>query len=635
MGYKVILQPFGVQCTDASSEETLLQIAQRMGVGIDAACGSSGVCGKCKIRVVDGVFDVYGIKSGQSHLNDMTAEELHLLTEDEQNDGIRLACKAMPRGDLVVEVPRTSRLAKQVVLSEGKSREIPLNPAVKSYCVTLPKATLEDHRDDYNRLCDTLHECFPKLPEKLEIDFAVLKKLSAALRQGHWTVSATVWQNKKIIGVRPGAHSDCYGVAIDIGTTTIAAYLCDCNTGETVQVSSMMNPQVRFGDDVLARVSHCMLQENGLHQLHEILMDGLNEMVAEMAQKQGISANQVAEFVLVCNPVMHHIALEIPPDSLGKSPFVASSNEALDVPAREIGLLGMEGANVHILPLAAGFVGADHVAVLIAEEPHLCDELHLVIDIGTNSEICFGNKEHLYVTSCATGPALEGAQIQCGMRAAEGAVERVFIDSETLEPELKIIGNKAVPQGICGSGILDAVAQMAVTGILEPSGKFSKEAQSKRIRIAANGKPEYVLYFAQGDSEHDIVVTAKDVRAVQLAKAALYAGAKALMRQCGAQQINSVTLAGAFGSYIDRHSALKLGMFPDCMEERITVSGNSAGVGARYALLSVEKRQEAQWIAQHVTFVETAVDMEFQKMFSDAMWIPHKKDRFDLNGKSE
>ncbi|WP_295214873.1 ASKHA domain-containing protein [Ruminococcus sp.] len=628
MGNKIIFQPFGVQCVDASSEETLLQIAQRAGVGIDAACGGAGACGKCKLRVIFGTFEGYGIHSDETHLTEMTAEEYRLLSETERQEGVRLACMTCPRGDLVIEVPQKSRLAQQVVLSDGKSKAIPLHPAVHTYCVTLPKATLEDHRDDASRLCDTLHAVFPALSETLELDLAVLRQLPRVLQKGHWRVSVTVWQNKRIIGVQPGTEDGCYGVAIDIGTTTIAAYLCDCNTGETVQVASMMNPQVRFGDDVLARVSHCMLQEKSLEQLHEILMDGLNKLTGEMAEKQGISPEQIGEFVLVCNPVMHHIALAIPPDSLGASPFAAVSNAAIDVPAKEIGLVGMAGANVHMLPLAAGFVGADHVAVLIAEEPHQQEEMQLVIDIGTNSEICLGNQEHLYVTSCATGPALEGAHIQCGMRAADGAIERVTIDPETLEPTLRLIGDQTIPQGICGSGILDAVAQMAHTGILEPSGRFSKTLQSERIRMDAKGKPEYVLYFARSPLEHDIVVTAKDVRAVQLAKAALYAGAKALMQQCGSTQISAVTLAGAFGSYIDRHSALQLGMFPDCPAEQISVSGNAAGVGARYALLNVEKRQEAQWLAEHVVFVETAMDAEFQMMFSDAMWIPHKKDHF-------
>ncbi len=629
MDMKIIFQPFGVQCTDASPEETLLQIAQRMGIGVDAACGGTGACGKCKIRVISGTFEGYGIRSDATHLTEITAEECRLLSESEQQEGIRLACMVCPKGDLVIEVLQKSRLAQQIVISDGKIKAIPLHPAVHTYCLTLPKPTLEDHRDDAGRLCSTLHETFPELPEKLELDFAVLQQLPYALRKGHWCVSVTVWQNRKIIGVRPGTDAGCYGVAIDIGTTTLAAYLCDCNTGETVQVASMMNPQVRFGDDVLARVSHCMLQEDGLEQLHKLLMDGLNEMTEEMAEKQGISTEQIGEFVLVCNPVMHHIALKIPPDSLGASPFAAVSNAAIDVPAREIGLSGMTGANVHVLPLAAGFVGADHIAVLIAEEPHKQEELQLIIDVGTNSEICFGNREHLYVTSCATGPALEGAHIQCGMRAAEGAVERVTIDRETLEPALKLIGNqKNIPRGICGSGILDAVAQMAQAGILEPNGRFSKTLQSGRIRMNAKGKPEYVLYFAQSPQEHDIVVTAKDVRAVQLAKAALYAGAKALMRQWGIEKISAVTLAGAFGSYMDRHSALQLGMFPDCPVQQISASGNAAGVGARYALLNVEKRQEAQWLAEHVTFVETATDADFQNLFSDAMWIPHKTEHF-------
>lgn len=437
------------------------------------------------------------------------------------------------------------------------------------------------------------------------------------------------------MGVFPGEKKNTYGVAVDIGTTTVAAYLCDLQKGEVLQSASMMNPQVRFGDDVISRVSYCMTNENGLDDLSNIIIQGLNDLVGELAEKEQIEREDVAEMVLVFNTVMHHIALRIPPDAIGMAPFISGIADSVDVASRDLGIKIMSGANVHCLPSEAGYVGADNVAVLIAEEPYKQDQIKMIIDIGTNSEIALGNKDKLYSTSCATGPALEGAQIKCGMRAAKGAIEGVEINPMTLEPTLRIIGQKEgehlAPIGICGSGILDVVAQMAITGIIEADGKFTSVMESPRLRVNEDGLKEYVLYEKQNDGERDIVVTAKDIRAVQLAKAALYAGAKTLMMRCGIDKMDEVVLAGAFGSYIDKVNAQKLGLFPDCPYDNITVSGNAAGVGARLALLNVGKREEARKIARQVEFVETAGDPVYAGLFADAILIPHGTDPFVIN----
>jgi len=332
---------------------------------------------------------------------------------------------------------------------------------------------------------------------------------------------------------------------------------------------------------------------------------------------------------------MEHIALNISPDYIGTAPFTPAIKSSLDFMPKEIGLSVYKDGNVHCLPIEAAFVGADNVAVLIAEEPYKQDKKKLLIDIGTNSEICLGNKEKMYSTSCATGPALEGAQIFCGMRAAAGAIAKVKIHPQTLIPTISCIPGMDYPIGICGSGIIDAVAQMAVTGIIEADGKFSKAASSQYIRTDENGKKEYVLYFAQSEEERDIVVKQKDVRAVQLAKAALYAGAKALMKKLSITKVDEVVLAGGFGSYIDKENALALGMYPDCEIEKVTVSGNAAGMGAKLALCNVEKRREAEKIAGEIAFIETATDMEYQTMFSEAMTIPHQKDPFFANKKEK
>ena len=607
MSYQIKFEPSGITCTDAAPEETLLQIAQRSGENIAADCGGASVCGKCRIRIV-----------GDAHVSPMTDRERSLLSETEREKGVRLACMTRPTGDLTLEIPKENRIADQIVLSKGKMEQIPLSPMVRAVTVTLSRPTLEDNRDDWTRLRDALQAQNAFAVTTPEIDLAVLRNLSKLLRKGRWTVTAMVWAKKKLIGVFPQADVQPYGVAVDIGTTTVAAFLCNLQTGKTCQTASVMNPQVRFGDDVIARISYCMYHEDGLERLHRILMEELSQQIEKMAQEENISTQQIAETVLVGNPVMEHIAFCIPPNTIGLSPFAAAVSDAMEVSARELGLSLMDGAVVHGLPAEAGFVGADNVAVLIAEQPYRSAETRLIVDIGTNSEICFGNAERLFVTSCATGPALEGAQIQCGMRAANGAIAHVQIASDTLEPTLEVLGGKT-PLGICGSGIIDAVAQMAKAGILEPGGKFAPLCSHPRIRQNAAGKMEYVLYFAKTPQEHDVTVTAADVRAVQLAKAALYAGAKLLIQKSGMLPPSKVVLAGAFGSYIDPASVVQLGMLPLEDAARITISGNAAGVGARYALLNADRRLEAQRVAKQAVFLETAATMEFQREFAAAM----------------
>lgn len=632
MEYKIVFEPSGM-VAKISEDESILKAAQRAGVEIEAYCGGGKVCGKCKVKIVEGNFEGHHIVSSLENISEVTEEEKKLLTEKELSNHYRLACAVTVRGDIVVEVPEESRGAKQVILEAGCEKEVTVNPAVKAYHITLTKPTLEDARDDLTRVRDALREQYSYINKEITADFKVLKTLSEVLRLGKWEVTVYLLYDQKIIRVVPGEVSEIYGVAIDIGTTTVAAYLCELKSGKLLQTASMMNPQVRYGDDVLARVSYCNTNENGLEQLQSVLVEGLNSLIQKMCESQGIHSEDVAEAVLVFNTVMEHIALGLPPKYIGVSPFTSTTAQGIDLMPREIGLQILESGNIHCLPSEAGFVGADNVAVLIAEEPYKEEEkMKLIIDIGTNSEICLGNKNKLYTTSCATGPALEGAQIKCGMRAAKGAIEGIKINTHTLEPSLKIIGDEKVPVGICGSGIIDAVAQMAQVGIIEPDGKFSKEIKgSPNIREDEKGKKEYVLYFKQNETEHDIVVTQKDVRAVQLAKAALYAGAKTLMKHCGVEKVDEVILAGAFGSYIDKSNALALGLFPDCLLEQVIVSGNAAGVGARLALISLEKRQEAEKIAREVEFIETATDASFQTAFAKAMSIPHEEDSFTTN----
>lgn len=625
MNYSIVFQPSGKRCTCAGGT-TVLELARRCGVAITSFCGDHRRCGKCKIRLVE--------KSGSAALSPLTEAEDELLTEAERAAGYRLACCAEVCGNAVLEVPPESRMKEAVILDQGTEKNIRFDPAVRCYPLTLEKPSLEDNRDDLTRICDALAAQNPEL-QNLAVDYSVLKELPKILRSARFKITALVHSGAEIIGVLPGADTSVYGMAVDVGTTTVAAYLCDLKTGEFLEKASAVNPQISYGDDVLSRVSHCMMHEDGLETMQRRLMETLNAMAREMTARQASDTSKIAETVLVFNTVMEHIALGIAPDALGVSPFISGTRRGLNLKARELGLEMMVGGNVCCLPSEAGFVGSDNTAVLIAQEPYRQDKVQLIIDIGTNGELCLGNAEALYVTSCATGPALEGAQIKCGMRAAEGAVEHVAIDPQTLEPALKIIGKEGwftedpEAAGICGSGIIDAVAQMAAAAIIDGDGNFDKSLRHRRVRAGENGKPEYVLAF-QGNGR-DLVITQKDVRAVQLAKAALYAGAKILLEKSPFEKIDEIILAGAFGSYIDVENALRLGLFPDCPPKNVSVVGNAAGVGARMALLDTGKRREAEEISQRVHFVESAAAESFYTEFGDAMGIPHKKDLFTAN----
>ena len=624
MQCSIVFQPWGRrgQCQTGM---TVLEAAQKANVEITAFCGGQKHCGKCKVHPVV-------IEHEINPLSPLTAVEKKLLSSQEQEEGYRLACCALVQGDVIIDMPPESQLKEAVILAQGKAKNCTLHPVVRSYALVLDKPTLQDYRDDLTRIRDGLAVYDPKL-EHVDIDYEVLKILPHSLRHAHFNVRVLVYNDTEIIAVLPGTSTPVYGMAVDIGTTTIAAYLCDLKTGERVETASAVNPQVSYGDDVITRVSYCMMHDDGLKTLQHQLMHTLNELAQRMTAKQHSSVDAIAEVVVVGNTVMTHIAFGITPEAIGVSPFISGIQQGITVKARELGLQIMPGGYVYALPSQAGFVGSDHTAVLIAESPYQKEQIQLIIDIGTNGEICLGNSEALYITSCATGPALEGAQIQWGMRAAKGAVEHVVIDPKTLEPSIKIIGedkwNQGSPSGICGSGIIDVVAQMVSVAIIDSDGNFNKQLQHPRIRINDKGQSEYIL--ARCDNGQDLVITQKDIRAVQLAKAALYAGAKILLKESPFDHIDTIILAGAFGSYIDVSNALRLGLFPDYPAEAVQVVGNAAGIGAQMALLDAAKRDEAEAMARSMHFVETAADINFYTEFGNAMGIPHKKDIFIHN----
>lgn len=638
---QVVFQPSGRR-GEIEAGKSVLEAARTLGVGIEAACGGARVCGKCRVIVETGRFEKLNLVSAADHVSPVGDVEKKFLTVEELSRGYRLACNAFLYDDLVVTVPEESRSAKQVILEKGRERIVEVRPAVKNITVTLPAASLSDFRDDRQRLLDALEK--ETGLKNLSVDYPVLKELPQILRDGSWTVTATLWQEKEVIRVAPGTRKTSLGAAVDVGTTTLAAFLCDLTTGEVLAKASRMNPQIGYGEDVLARISYAASETDGREKLQASIIEALNALTADMTEKAGFSASDVDEMVLVYNTAMHHLALGLDPRYVGRAPFAPAVSAPLDVKARDLGVNINPSGNVHSLPVEAGFVGADNMAVLLAEEPYNGEKIKLIIDIGTNGEIDLGNKKRLLSTSCATGPALEGAQIAFGMRAAPGAIERVKIDPISREPSYKVIGQdewypvpcdrhstvqKSGAQGICGSGVIDAIAAMHKAGVISQAGRINAKLDTPRVRRGESGKLEYVLAWARETAVgKDIVITQADIRAVQLAKAALYVGAEYLMEKLGVDHVDEVILAGAFGSYIDKESAMAIGMFPDCDLSRVHAVGNAAGDGARIALLNVGKRHEAAKVARRVEFVETAIEPDFQKKFMDAIAIPHAKAKF-------
>lgn len=639
----VIFMPSGRRGRVASGQ-SLLDAARQMGVEIESICGGRLTCGKCKVRVEKGVFQKHGITSEAGHVTAPSSEENRLLEEIDAQE-YRLSCVTCVQKDVLIFVPEESRAQKQVIRKAAGERIIDVAPAIRQVYVEVDQAQLGEHRGDWGRLQAALTEQWQM--HNLSIDLPALRRLQAVLRKGKWAVTVIVWQEREVIEVLPGYQEGIYGLAVDIGSTTVAAYLNDLRTGQVLVTESTMNPQVTYGEDLMSRISYVMMQPDGLTKMHDAIIDTLNRLAARAARQAGIRPQQIHEAVFVGNTTMTHILLGVSPVELGGAPFALANREAMDIKARDLGLRLHPGANVHILPSEAGHVGADNVGVLLAEEPYRRQETILIVDVGTNAEIVLGNQQWMYSASSPTGPAFEGAQIAYGMRAAPGAIERVRIDPQTHEARFRVIGEQRwsdewplgpeaplemqpqhLASGICGSGIIEAVVEMYLAGIIRADGRFNPDTTSDRVQWDGR-KGAYVL--ASGDltaTGQTILVTQDDVRNIQLAKAALYAGAKLLMNRANVLTVDRVILAGAFGSYIDPKHALILGLVPDCDLKRIEAVGNAAGDGARIALLNKHKRLEAQQMAQKVKYIETAVDPQFQEEFVAALHLPHASDQF-------
>jgi uncharacterized 2Fe-2S/4Fe-4S cluster protein (DUF4445 family) len=665
---KLIFQPSGRR-GEVIKGMTLIEASRKLGVDIEALCGEKKVCGKCKVRIEQGYFEKYGIDSKLSNVSSWQEEEEKFINPKERELGFRLGCVTKIEGNLLVFVPEESRAGKQIVSKAARDIHIDHDPAVKLYYVEVVKPTFEEPTADFERICHKLEKQYGL--KNLSADIFCLRQTPGALRKGNWKVTVSVWNDKEVIRVRPGKHENSYGIAIDVGTTTVAAYFCNLMTMEVVDTVSMMNPQCKYGEDVMSRITYHMMNKDGLDRMSADIIEGLNKLIDEAIQgtyppkkkvkkKKGekgpdeyveapeegktylrLSREDIEDITIGFNTAMHHILLQLDPEHVGLAPFPPVVHHSLDIKARDLGIKINPSGYVFVLPNEAGFVGADNVGVLIAEEPYKSDEIQLIIDIGTNGELVLGNRKKLISSSCATGPALEGAQLSYGMRAAPGAIERIKIDPDTHEVDYKVIGRDAwrsysepkemKAKGICGSGILDVLAELYAAGVVVKSGAFNKKGQkSNRFRKnAETGQPEFVLAWAEESSiDRDIVITQKDVRQIQLAKGALYAGCKLMLNRMGIEKVDKVKIAGAFGTHVDRQKALVMGLFPDCDIEKIESVGNAAGDGCRAALLNKAKREEANWVSRNVEYIELTVEKDFQKEFMGAMQLPHMHDKF-------
>jgi uncharacterized 2Fe-2S/4Fe-4S cluster protein (DUF4445 family) len=636
--FQVVFQPAGKRGS-VPDGITVLDAARMLGVGIEAICGGRQTCAKCRISVADGQFAKYALTSAPEHVSPVEQSEADYRTARQIRPDERLACVARVCGDVVINVPPEAQAQKQIVRKSAGQRVIHVDPAVKQVYVEVPPAEIGDRRSDWDRLAAALAEQWHL--EVLTLDSALIPMLGKVLRAGNWRVTVTLRHERDVIRIRPGYGEGIIGLAVDLGTTTIAAYLCDLRTGEILATETAMNPQIAYGEDLMSRVSYGMMNADGVERMHRAVIRTLNDLAARAAKSAGLTAEEIIDLVIVGNPIMHHLFLGIDPVELGGAPFALTVRESLEIRARDLGLRVHPGAAVHTLPLLAGHVGADSMAVALAEAPHKADRLTLIVDVGTNAEILLGDSRRVLAASSPTGPAFEGAQIKHGQRAAPGAIERVRIDPATLEPRYKVIGHEAWsdesqdgsldlhPTGITGSGIIEAIAEMFLAGIIGADGRFTDREHPRIVR-----EDRKVAYILADESANGgtITVTQDDVRAIQLAKAALYAGVRLLMdhhaAEFGVQPIERIVLAGAFGSYIDPKYAMILGLIPDCDPDNVVAVGNAAGDGARIALLNESARAEAQHIMHSIQYIETATDPGFQAAFVDAIHIPHKSDVF-------
>ena len=598
---------------------TLLDAAEAAGINVEALCGGQGMCGTCKMVVDD----------GDECLSDRSDADEFVLSSDQLGDGYRLSCRAeVECGPVESTVPSSSQNTGGIVLTEGREMAVDLDPAVKRYHVELSAPTLEDNVADRERVRQGLDATYDIAVE--EFDHLTHRSLPNDLRAGEvedgvLDATVTVYDEREVIDVTPGLEETAYGLAIDVGTTTLATYLVDLRTGETEAVSSQLNPQSAFGGDIMTRVRYTRRNEDGREELQSAIRDGVNECIDEVTAEASVDRDEIFEAVFVGNTAMHHLFLGIEPSYVAGSPYVAANHAPVAVKARDLGIDIHASGYCYWLPISGGWVGPDKVSVLLVSGHYEEDEMTVCIDIGTNGEISVGNEEKTWVTSAPAGPALEGAEITHGLRAQRGAIDQVDVDLDTREPTLGTIGD-AAPNGICGSGVIDALAALFEAGLVDRRGQFRDEVMDhRRVRRNEDDVVEYVLAFDEETAiAGDVVLTQNDLREIQMAKAAIQAGTLVLVDELDIEQVDRVVLAGGFGNYVDPESAMTMGLFPDVELDKVESLGNAAGIGAKLALLDGERRAEAERIVDEIEYYEIAGTDVFRDRFLESMYLPHQ-----------
>ena len=621
---------------------SVLEAARKLGVYVESVCGGRATCGRCQVEVQEGNFAKHKIVSSNDHITPRGPKEERYDRVRGLPEARRLSCSAQILGDLVIDVPQDTVINAQVVRKAAVDRHIERNPAVQLCYVEVEEPDMHKPLGDLDRLKLALEKEWGW--KDLLIAPHLIPQVQSILRKGNWAVTAAIHRDMDssrpfIIGLWPDLKNEAYGVACDIGSTTIAMHLVSLLSGRIVASSGTSNPQIRFGEDLMSRVSYVMMNPDGREAMTKAVREAVNGLIGKVCEEGEVNRDDILDMVFVANPIMHHLFLGIDPTELGQAPFALAVSGALQYWAHDIDIEVNRGARVYLLPCIAGHVGADAAGATLSEGPYRQDKMMLLVDVGTNAEIVLGNRERVVAASSPTGPAFEGAEISCGQRAAPGAIERVRIDPVTLEPRYRVIGvdkwsdeegfEEAAAAvgvtGICGSAIIEVVAEMYLSGIISEDGVIDGAMAERSPRIIQNGRTySYLLR----DGEPRITVTQNDVRAIQLAKAALYAGIKLLMEKQGIDKVDAIRFAGAFGSFIDPKYAMVLGLIPDCNLEDVKAVGNAAGTGALMALLNRGHRREIEQVVRKIEKIETALEEKFQQHFVNAMAMPNKVEPF-------
>lgn len=599
--YKIDFEPVGrrVEC---SSDASILECARDSGIGISSTCGGNGICQSCQIQILSGAT------------TETTSNEIEIFSPQELKEGWHLACQTYPRSDCKVHIPAESMTTKQRVQTEGAMVPVNVEPPVRTYKLALSPPSLHDLLADTDRLEKAIHDTYKR--GYYNTDIEVIREMSPQLRSWKWQCQ-TVVRNNEIIAIIP-LHSKPLGLAVDLGTTKIAGYLVDLNNGSTIVSKGIMNPQINYGEDVINRLLYALKSAAQARKLQHLVAQAINELASDLCAEIGAKAEHIVEAVIVGNTAMHHLLLQLPVNQLSNTPFLPAVSTALDIKSRDVGLHIAPGAYIHVLPNIAGYVGADHVAMLLAITNNDKQGLTLALDIGTNTEVSLIDNKRIFTVSCASGPAFEGGHIKFGMRAADGAIEKVHLIENDVKYET--IGGVA-PAGICGSAIIDTIAELYLAGIINRGGKLNDD--HPRVRTTKKMREFILVSEEERDGQPTITVTQKDIREIQLAKAAIRAGIQILLEATGTteEKLEQVIIAGAFGTYINLTSAISIGMLPSLPLKRFSQVGNAAGMGAKIALISKSKRAEAQALCSHVKYIELATSPNFNKIFIQASYI--------------